>query len=76
MMLGFLLTEMMCTVRCIREQAAGVALSYRQAVGAVDVTRRADLAAEIRRVKGARRLGVPVGNCLTAEQGKLFGTSA
>jgi integrase len=30
----------------------------------------ADLAAEIRRVKGARRLGVPVGNWLTAEQGK------
>jgi integrase len=30
----------------------------------------ADLAAGIRRVKGARRLGVPVGNWLTAEQGK------
>jgi len=30
----------------------------------------ADLAAGIRRVKGAKRLGVPVGNWLTAEQGK------
>jgi site-specific recombinase XerC len=30
----------------------------------------ADLAAGIRRVKGARRLGVPVGNWLTAERGK------
>src|SRR6202043_2860551 len=29
-----------------------------------------DLAAGIRRVKGARRFGVPVGNWLTAEQGK------
>jgi integrase len=31
-----------------------------------------ELAAGIRRVKGARRLGVPVGNWLTAEQGKLL----
>ena len=31
----------------------------------------ADLAAGIRRVKGAKRLGVPVGNWLTAEQGKV-----
>jgi hypothetical protein len=30
----------------------------------------ADLAGGIRRVKGAKRLGVPVGNGLTAEQGK------
>jgi site-specific recombinase XerD len=30
----------------------------------------ADLAAGIRRVKGAKRLGVPVGNWLTVEQGK------
>jgi site-specific recombinase XerD len=30
----------------------------------------ADLAVGIRRVKGAKRLGVPVGNWLTAEQGK------
>jgi site-specific recombinase XerD len=30
----------------------------------------ADLAAGIRRVKGAKRLGVPVGNWLTADQGK------
>jgi len=30
----------------------------------------ADLAAGIRRVKGAKRLGVPIGNWLTAEQGK------
>ena len=30
----------------------------------------ADLAAGIRRVKGAKRLGMPVGNWLTAEQGK------
>jgi len=30
----------------------------------------ADLAAGIRRVKGAKRLGVPVGNWLTAERGK------
>jgi integrase len=30
----------------------------------------ADLAAGIRRVKGAKRFGVPVGNWLTAEQGK------
>jgi len=30
----------------------------------------ADLVAGIRRVKGAKRLGVPVGNWLTAEQGK------
>jgi hypothetical protein len=30
----------------------------------------ADLAAGIRRVKGAKRLGVPVGNWTTAEQGK------
>jgi len=30
----------------------------------------ADLAAGIRRVKGARRLGMPVGNWLSAEQGK------
>src|SRR5487761_930646 len=30
----------------------------------------ADLAAGIRRVKGAKRLGVPVGNRLTTEQGK------
>src|SRR5881398_318617 len=30
----------------------------------------ADLAAGIRRVKGAKRLGAPVGNWLTAEQGK------
>jgi integrase len=30
----------------------------------------ADLAAGIRRVKGAKRLGVPVGNWLSAEQGK------
>ena len=30
----------------------------------------ADLAAGIRRVKGAQRLGVPVGNWLSAEQGK------
>jgi len=30
----------------------------------------ADLAAGIRRVKGARRFGVPVGNWLTAEQGR------
>ena len=36
----------------------------------------ADLAAGIRRVKGAKRLGVPVGNWLTAEQGKrLLSTS-
>jgi site-specific recombinase XerD len=31
-----------------------------------------DLAAGIRGVKGAKRLGVPVGNWLTAEQGKSF----
>ena len=30
----------------------------------------ADLAAGIRRVKGAKRLGMPVGNWLSAEQGK------
>jgi integrase len=30
----------------------------------------ADLAAGIRRVKGAKRLGIPVVNWLTAEQGK------
>ena len=30
----------------------------------------ADMAAGIRRVKGTKRLGVPVGNWLTAEQGK------
>jgi integrase len=30
----------------------------------------ADLAAGIRRVKGAKRLGIPVGNWLSAEQGK------
>ncbi len=30
----------------------------------------ADLTAGIRRVKGAKRLGIPVGNWLTAEQGK------
>jgi integrase len=30
----------------------------------------ADLAAGIRRVRGAKRLGIPVGNWLTAEQGK------
>ena len=30
----------------------------------------ADLAAGIRRVRGIKRLGVPVGNWLTAEQGK------
>lgn len=30
----------------------------------------ADLAAGIRRVKGAKRLGIPVGNWLTAKQGK------
>jgi site-specific recombinase XerD len=30
----------------------------------------ADVAAGIRRVKGAKRLGVPVGNWLAAEQGK------
>jgi hypothetical protein len=30
----------------------------------------ADLAAGNRRVKGGKRLGVPVGNWLTAEQGK------
>src|SRR6202140_909543 len=30
----------------------------------------ADLAAGIRRVKGAKRFGVPVGNWLTTEQGK------
>jgi integrase len=30
----------------------------------------ADLAAGIRRVKGAKRLGIPVGNWLTVEQGK------
>ena len=30
----------------------------------------ADLAAGIRRVKGAKRLGMPVGNWLTADQGK------
>jgi hypothetical protein len=30
----------------------------------------ADLAAGIRRVRGAKRLGVPVGNWLSAEQGK------
>jgi len=30
----------------------------------------ADLAAGIRRVKGAKRLGVPIGNWLSAEQGK------
>jgi hypothetical protein len=30
----------------------------------------ADLAAGIRRVKGAKRLGLPVGNWLTAEQGR------
>jgi len=35
----------------------------------------ADLAAGIRRVKGARRLGVRIGNWLTAEEGKrLLGT--
>ena len=32
----------------------------------------ADLAAGIRRVKGAKRLGMPVGNWLSAEQGKRF----
>jgi integrase len=31
-----------------------------------------DLAAGIRRVKGAKRLGIPVGNWLSAEQGKRF----
>jgi site-specific recombinase XerD len=36
----------------------------------------ADLAAGIRRVKGARRLGVPVGNWLTAEQGKRLLSTA
>ena len=36
-----------------------------------------DLAAGIRRVKGVRRLGVRVGNWLTAEEGKkLLGTEA
>lgn len=30
----------------------------------------ADLAAGIRRVRGAKRLGIPVGNWLTTEQGK------
>jgi integrase len=38
-----------------------------------------DLAAGIRRVKGARRLGVRIGNWLTAEEGRrliiAFGTS-
>ena len=34
----------------------------------------ADLAAGIRRVKGAKRLGVPVGNRLSAEQGKRLTT--
>src|SRR5487761_2586275 len=36
----------------------------------------ADLAAGIRRVKGAKRLGVPVGNWLTAEQGKRLLSTA
>ncbi len=36
----------------------------------------ADLAAGIRRVKGAKRLGVPVGNWLTAEQGKQLLSTA
>jgi integrase len=36
----------------------------------------ADLAAGIRRVKGAKRLGVRVGNWLTAEQGKRLLTAA
>jgi integrase len=36
----------------------------------------ADLAAGIRRVKGAKRLGVPVGNWLTAEQGKCLLSTA
>ncbi len=35
----------------------------------------ADLAAGIRRVKGAKRLGVPVGNWLSAEQGKRLLTA-
>jgi integrase len=35
-----------------------------------------ELAAGIRRVKGARRLGAPVGNWLTAEQGKRLLVSA
>jgi hypothetical protein len=34
---------------------------------------RADLAAGIRRVKGVKKLGVRLGNWLTAERGKLFG---
>ncbi len=33
----------------------------------------ADLAAGIRRVKGVKKLGVRLGNWLTAEQGKRFG---
>src|SRR5665213_1241804 len=36
----------------------------------------ADLAAGIRRVKGAKRLGIPVGNWLTAEQGKRLLSTA
>lgn len=36
----------------------------------------ADLAAGIRRVKGAKRLGMPVGNWLTAEQGKRLLSTA
>jgi integrase len=36
----------------------------------------ADLAAGIRRVKGAKRLGLPVGNWLTAEQGKRLLSTA
>ena len=35
-----------------------------------------DLAAGIRRVKGAKRLGVPVGNWLPAEQGKRLSLTA
>ena len=33
----------------------------------------ADLAAGIRRVKGMKKLGIRLGNWLTAEQGKRFG---
>jgi site-specific recombinase XerC len=49
----------------------------RLAYGAADCgLLSADLAAGIRRVKGARRLGVPVGNWLTAEQDKRLLSTA
>jgi integrase len=58
-----------CPLRCPDLRLAVRRIAY-EAADAGALTKRPELAAGIRRVKGVRRLGVRLGNWLTLEQGR------